>query len=153
MTADCLPVLLSDARGATVGATHTGWRDLCGDVIERTLDTMMQRLRASGREADPTWLAWLGLAIGPSCFEMGEEMHQAFIDTVRPGELPAMEAAFREDISTGELFASLYTLVRLRLARAGCTGVYNSDLCTMMDTERFYSHRREHITGRMATLI
>ena len=153
MTADCLPVLLSDARGVTVGAAHAGWRGLCGGVIERTLDAMMQRLRASGQEADPTWLAWLGPAIGPSCFEVGEEVRQAFIDAVRPGELPATEAAFREGVSAGKFFADLYALARLRLARVGCTDVYGGGLCTMMDAERFYSYRRERITGRMATLI
>ena len=153
MTADCLPVLLSDARGVTVGAAHAGWRGLCGGVIERTVDAMMQRLRASGQEADPTWLAWLGPAIGPACFEVGEEVRQAFIDTAQSGELPATEAAFVQGAGEGKFLADLYALARLRLARVGCTDVYGGGLCTMTDAQRFYSYRRDRTTGRMATLI
>ena len=153
MTADCLPVLLSDARGVTIGAAHAGWRGLCGGVIERTVDAMMQRLRACGQEADPTWLAWLGPAIGPSCFEVGAEVRQAFIDAAQQDELPATEAAFVNGLSEGKFFADLYALARLRLARVGCTDVYGGGLCTMTDADRFYSYRRERTTGRMATLI
>ena len=153
MTADCLPVLLSDARGVTVGAAHAGWRGLCGGVIERTVDAMTQRLRACGQEADPTWLAWLGPAIGPSCFEVGAEVRQAFIDAAQPNELPATRAAFVQGEGEGKFLADLYALARLRLARVGCTDVYGGGLCTMTDAERFYSYRRDRTTGRMATLI
>lgn len=153
MTADCLPVLLSDARGVTVGAAHAGWRGLCGGVIERTVDAMTQRLRACGQEADPTWLAWLGPAIGPSCFEVGAEVRQAFIDAAQPNELPATRAAFVQGEGEGKFLADLYALARLRLARVGCTDVYGGVLCTMTDAERFYSYRRDRTTGRMATLI
>lgn len=153
MTADCLPVLLSDARGVTVGAAHAGWRGLCGGVIERTVDAMMQRLRASGQEADPTWLAWLGPAIGPASFEVGVEVRQAFLGAAQPAELQATEAAFVPGASAEKFFADLYALARLRLARVGCTDVYGGGLCTMTDAERFYSYRRERTTGRMATLI
>ncbi|MGL6156446.1 MAG: polyphenol oxidase family protein, partial [Ralstonia mannitolilytica] len=121
MTADCLPVLLSDARGVTVGAAHAGWRGLCGGVIERTVDAMTQRLRASGQEADPTWLAWLGPAIGPACFEVGAEVRQAFMDAAQPAEREATEAAFVRGASDGKFLGDLYALARLRLARVGCT--------------------------------
>ncbi|CAJ0780627.1 Polyphenol oxidase [Ralstonia condita] len=153
MTADCLPILLSDARGVTVGAAHAGWRGLCSGVIERTIDAMMERLRASGQEADPTWLAWLGPAIGPSCFEVGEEVRRAFLDAARPDEWRATEAAFVRGAVEGKFFADLYALARLRLARLGCTDVYGGGLCTMTDASRFYSYRRASTTGRMATLI
>lgn len=153
MTADCLPVLLSDARGVTVGAAHAGWRGLCGGVIERTVDAMTQRLRASGQEADPTWLAWLGPAIGPACFEVGAEVRQAFMDAAQPAEREATEAAFVRGASDGKFLGDLYALARLRLARVGCTEVYGGGLCTMTDVQRFYSYRRERTTGRMATLI
>lgn len=153
MTADCLPVLLSDARGVTVGAAHAGWRGLCGGVIERTVEAMMERLRASGQEADPTWLAWLGPAIGPSCFEVGAEVRQAFLDAAQPAELVTTAAAFVNGASEGKYLADLYALARLRLARVGCADVYGGGLCTMTDVERFYSYRRERTTGRMATLI
>ncbi|MHA6878599.1 peptidoglycan editing factor PgeF [Ralstonia pseudosolanacearum] len=153
MTADCLPVLLCDARGVTVGAAHAGWRGLCSGVIEQTVERMIDALRACGQEADPTWLAWLGPAIGPDCFEVGAEVRQAFIDAARSDELPATRAAFAEGVGDGKFLADLYALARLRLARAGCRDVYGGGLCTMTDAERFYSYRRDHVTGRMATLI
>ncbi len=153
MTADCLPVLLCDARGVTVGAAHAGWRGLCSGVIERTVERMTDALRACGQEADPTWLAWLGPAIGPKCFEVGAEVRQAFIDAARPDELAATRAAFIEGAAGGKFLADLYVLARLRLARAGCHDVYGGGLCTMTDAERFYSYRRDRTTGRMATLI
>jgi YfiH family protein len=153
MTADCLPVLLSDARGVTVGAAHAGWRGLCGGVIERTVDAMTNALHALGQVADPTWLAWLGPALGPACFEVGGEVRQAFIDAAWPNELAATQAAFVEGAAEGKFFADLYALARLRLARVGCQDVYGGGLCTMTDAERFYSYRRERTTGRMATLV
>lgn len=153
MTADCLPVLLCDARGVTVGAAHAGWRGLCSGVIEQTVERMTDALRACGQESAPTWQAWLGPAIGPDCFEVGAEVRQAFIDAARPDELPATRAAFAEGVGDGKFLADLYALARLRLARAGCRDVYGGGLCTMTDAERFYSYRRDHTTGRMATLI
>lgn len=149
MTADCLPVLLCDRAGTVVGAAHAGWRGLCAGVIEATVARMAAR--AAGT---PQWLAWLGPAIGPSAFEVGAEVREAFLAAARAGEHDTVEAAFRPVAQTpGKYWADIYALARTRLARAGCTDVYGGDACTVTDAERFFSYRRDGVTGRMATLV
>ncbi len=138
MTADCLPVLLCDAAGTVVGAAHAGWRGLAAGVLEATV-------RAMG-EAPGRLLAWLGPAIGPRAFEVGEEVRAAFT-----AQDPAAAAAF---IAHGDKFlADLYRLARLRLGALGITRIHGGDFCTCEDVARFYSYRRDGRTGRMATLI
>lgn len=139
LTADCLPVLLCDRAGREVVAVHAGWRGLVNGVVEAALD----RFKAKPREL----LAWLGPAIGPAAFEVGEEVRQAFL-----ADDPGAEAAFRNN-RPGHWLADLYGLARLRLARRGVTAVYGGGLCTYGDAARFYSFRREPVTGRMASLI
>lgn len=147
MTADCLPVLLCDVAGTVVGAAHAGWRGLCAGVIEATLERMAPRAAAA-----PQWLAWLGPAIGPTAFEVGAEVREAFLQAARPNERETVEAAFQPNVP-GKYLADLYALARTRLARGGCTQVYGGDACTVTDAERFYSYRRDGVTGRMATLV
>ncbi|NYH99880.1 peptidoglycan editing factor PgeF [Cupriavidus plantarum] len=150
MTADCLPVLLCDRAGTVVGAAHAGWRGLCAGVIEATIARMAQR----AGEPSPQWLAWLGPAIGPSAFEVGAEVREAFLAAAREGEHAAVDAAFRPVAgSPGKYLADLYALARTRLHRAGCVDVYGGDTCTVTDAERFFSYRRDGVTGRMATLV
>ncbi|WP_059413081.1 peptidoglycan editing factor PgeF [Cupriavidus basilensis] len=146
MTADCLPVLLCDRAGTVVGAAHAGWRGLCAGVIEAALARM-------GAQAgpQPQWLAWLGPAIGPTAFEVGAEVRQAFLDAARPAEIAQVGAAFRPG-APGKYFADIYALARTRLARAGCLDVHGGDACTVTDAQRFYSYRRDGVTGRMASL-
>lgn len=139
LTADCLPLLLCDRAGREVAAVHAGWRGLAGGVIEAGL----ARFRAPMAQL----LAWLGPAIGPAAFEVGEEVRQAFVQ-----DDPATGEAFVAG-RPGHWLADLYALARLRLARAGVTAVYGGDLCTCNDPTRFYSYRREPVTGRMASLI
>lgn len=148
MTADCLPVLLCDARGTVVGAAHAGWRGLCSGVIEATLS----RMQAAAGAGAPRWLAWLGPAIGPDAFEVGAEVRDAFLAQARADEQAAVAAAFRAG-APGKYLADIYALARTRLARAGCTEVYGGDACTVADAGRFYSYRREGVTGRMASLV
>jgi YfiH family protein len=147
MTADCLPVLLCDRAGTVVGAAHAGWRGLCGGVIEATVARMGER---AGTQAE--WLAWLGPAIGPQAFEVGAEVRQAFLAQALPAEVTAVERAFRAG-AAGKYFADIYALARIRLARAGCTAVHGGDACTASDAQRFYSYRRDGVTGRMASLV
>lgn len=147
MTADCLPVLLCDAQGTVVGAAHAGWRGLCNGVIEATLARMQKAAASSAR-----WLAWLGPAIGPDAFEVGAEVRDAFLAQARPDEQAAVAAAFRAG-APGKYLADIYALARTRLAHAGCTEVYGGDACTVADAERFYSYRRDGVTGRMASLV
>jgi hypothetical protein len=139
LTADCLPVLLTDSAGQCVAAVHAGWRGLAAGVIE-------QAVRAMGRPGE-NLLAWLGPAIGPSAYRVGDEVRDAFM-----AHDPVAASAFRQG-SDGAWFADLYRLARQRLADCGVTAVYGGGYCSFSDTERFYSYRRDGTTGRMATLI
>ena len=137
--ADCLPVLLCDRAGDAIGAAHAGWRGVAAGVIERTVTEMA---------CEPADLvAWLGPAIGPSAFEVGAEVRDAFVtadaDSARafvPGR-------------AGKWFADLYALARRRLACAGVTQVFGIRACTFSDATRFFSYRRDGPTGRMGAFI
>ena len=137
MTADCLPVLLCRADGGAVAAVHAGWRGLLAGVIEQTV------MAAGGGE----WLAWLGPAIGPQAFEVGQEVFDAFL-----AEDAASASAFVPG-RAGHYMADIYVLARRRLARVGVDRVYGGQYCTYSEPERFYSYRRDGVTGRMASLI
>ena len=139
MTADCLPVLFCDRAGTVVAAAHAGWRGLAAGVLEATLHSMAV--------APGDVLAWLGPAIGPAAFEVGDEVRETFV----AGD-PAAVSAFRVH-SAGKWRADLFLLARQRLLRAGVTAVYGGGVCTFSDPERFFSHRRDRQTGRMATAI
>ncbi len=140
LTADCLPLLLTDAQGHQVAAVHGGWRGLANGVIEATL----ARFRAPPQEL----LCWLGPAIGPQAFEVGEAVRTAFLEAMGP---PA-EKAFQYR-APGRWLGDLYQLARLRLRAAGVQQIYGGGFCTFQDRRRFFSYRRDGITGRMATLI
>ena len=139
MTADCLPVLLCDRAGTVVGAAHAGWRGLCDGVIEATVAAMA----VPGAEI----LAWLGPAIGPAAFEVGGEVRDAFL--ARDG---AAAAAFVPR-DKGKWLCDIYLLARQRLGSLGVTDISGGDLCTVSDPARFYSYRRDGVTGRMASLV
>lgn len=140
MTADCLPVLFCDRAGTVVAAAHAGWRGLQGGVLEESIAAM-------GCEPGVI-LAWLGPAIGPTAFEVGGEVRDAFM-----AEQAEAAAAFVPSSSEGKWLADIYQLARLRLARAGVTAVYGGEHCTFSDSERFYSYRRDGQTGRMASIV
>ncbi len=141
-TADCLPVLFCDVKGRAVGAAHAGWRGLAAGVLQNTVTRM--------REAGATdILAWLGPAIGPQCFEVGQEVYDAFVLSN-----PAMATAFvPQGDSTGKYLADIYTLARMVLRNEGVIQIFGGGLCTMTEREHFYSYRRDKVTGRMASLI
>jgi YfiH family protein len=139
MTADCLPVLLCDRAGTVVGIAHAGWRGLLAGVIEAT---------AAAMEAAPgELLAWLGPAIGPAAFEVGEEVRTAFAAVD-----PAAAAAFAPR-GNGKWLADIYALARLRLSALGVASVHGGGFCTVTDADRLFSYRRDGTTGRMASLI
>jgi len=138
MTADCLPVLLCDKQGTTVAAIHAGWRSLCDGVIERTV-------RAMGVEAKDL-LAWLGPAIGPDAFEVGSEVRQAFIEK----DANATQAFQPHN---DKWLANLYLIATQRLNNVGVKAIYGGGDCTYSSPERYFSFRRDGITGRMATMI
>jgi YfiH family protein len=141
-TADCLPVLFCDRQGRVVGAAHAGWRGLAGGVLENTLAAM----RGAGAE---DILAWLGPAIGPDRFEVGEDVLAAFTARDRDASTAFKPISGRP----GKYLADIYRLARAILRKAGVAGISGGGLCTVTDEGRFYSYRRDKTTGRMASLI
>lgn len=145
MVADCLPVLFCDTEGRAVAAAHAGWRGLAAGVLESTL----QALRSAVPQAQ--WLAWLGPCIGPSAFEVGEEVRAAFV-----AQSAAATECFRAH-TAGKWWADLPALARLRLAASDLQGIHGNDSsapwCTVSDASRFFSHRRDRVSGRMAACI
>ena len=139
LTADCLPVLLCDRAGSVVAAAHAGWRGLAGGVLE----TSVAAMPVPAGEL----MAWLGPAIGPRHFEVGEEVYAAFTGD-DPQAVPAFVAAAK-----GHWYCDLYALARRRLAAVGVTAVYGGDRCTYAEQHLFYSYRRDGQTGRMASLV
>lgn len=146
MVADCLPVLFCDDAGRHVAATHAGWRGLAAGVLENTVVAM--------QVPPASIMAWLGPAIGPSAFEVGNDVHDPFVSRD-----PATATCFvpRGDNYPKKFMADIYALARLSLARAGVMRVYGGEFCTVSDASRFFSYRREgkigRKTGRMAAVI
>ncbi len=151
-TADCLPVLLTNRAGTVVGAAHAGWRSLAGGILEATVGAM--RAEAGPAAGAQEIIAWLGPAIGPQEFEVGEDVLAAFLARAGGDEEAATRAAFvARSGKPGKYLADIYALARLALRRAGVTDVSGGDLCTVTDASRFYSYRRDKVTGRQASLI
>lgn len=141
MIADCLPVLLADAEGAVVGAVHAGWRGLAAGVIENTVAAM--------KVAPSKIFAYLGPCISGAVYEVGADVREAML-----ARDAAADAAFVPK-SRGKWLADLPLLARQRLLRAGLDAgsIFSSGLCTLSDSQRFYSYRRDGPSGRMAALI
>jgi YfiH family protein len=139
LTADCMPLLLCDRDGAAVAIAHAGWRGLCGGVIEETISRI-------GIAADRL-LAYMGPAIGPAAFEVGDDVRDAFI--ARDAAAAAAFAPYRP----GKWLADLYQLARQRLHGSGVIQIYGGGFCTYSDEQRFFSYRRERASGRMASMI
>ena len=139
MTADCLPVLIADKKGEYVAAVHAGWRGLCDGIIEKAIiesNLPPERLQV-----------WLGPAIGSAAFEVGEEVRSAFIE-----RYVEAAGAFKVGLP-GKWLADIYLLARIALQQVGVTNSYGGQFCTYSDAARFYSYRRDGVTGRMASLI
>jgi polyphenol oxidase len=141
LTADCLPLLLAAESGDLVAAAHAGWRGIACGVIEAAVAAVTAALPA-GR-----LLAWLGPAIGPRHFEIGAEVREALL----AGD-PGAEAAFAPN-ARGRFMADLGTLVRRRLEARGVDRIYGGGECTFDAADRYFSHRRDGVTGRQAALI
>lgn len=139
MTADCLPLLICDRSGSKVAAVHAGWRGLQAGVIEAAVTQMKVQ------PAD--LMVWLGPAIGPQAFEVGAEVRQAFVSQHAEAERAFVPAG------DGKWLANLYLLARQRLETMGIFAIYGGDLCTYTDAQRFFSYRRDGVTGRMASMI
>ena len=142
MTADCLPVLITDKLGTFVCAVHAGWRGLCDGIIEKSINTICDQLAVNTNDL----LVWLGPCIGKSAFQVGDEVRSAFIAENRQAKCAFSACGDR-------WLADLQQLARLRLAPFNVFEITASECCTFNQTDLFYSYRRDGVTGRMATLI
>lgn len=155
MVADCLPVLFTNAKGTRVAAAHAGWRGLAGEagqgVLEATLKGFKPLALAQPAQGTMNVIAWLGPCIGPSVFEVGGEVRDAFV-----ANDPAADTFFKAT-PQGKWLANLAGLARQRLHQLGVMGVYGNDgseaWCTVSQPSRFFSYRRDGITGRFAASI
>jgi len=138
MTADCLPILICDKAGTVVASVHAGWRSLHVGVIEETVKAM--------RVAGSKLMAWLGPAIGPEAFEVGDDVRKLFV-----AQAQAAEQAFKP--RGDKWLCDLYCLAKLRLKALGVTSVYGEISCTYANSAQYFSYRRDGDTGRMATMI
>ncbi|WP_434779789.1 peptidoglycan editing factor PgeF [Neisseria sp. Ec49-e6-T10] len=139
MSADCLPVLLTDEQGTVVAAAHAGWRGLVNGILENTIKNM-----AVGPKKIKVFL---GPAISVDAFEVGSEVRDMFISQQKE----AMQAF--HDIGSGKFLADIYQLARLRLNRLGVEQISGGEFCTVLDRDQFFSYRRDGQTGRMASII
>ncbi|MES2048382.1 MAG: peptidoglycan editing factor PgeF [Pseudomonadota bacterium] len=139
LTADCLPVLFSNASGTVVAAAHAGWRGLASGILQETV-------RAMRESAGDEIFAWMGPAIGPAQFEVGSDVLEAF------SQFSASEC-FTPGKASGKYLADIYSLAKHALAQAGVFQVIGGEHCTFSEADKFYSYRRDGTTGRMASVI
>ncbi|MCC4116769.1 peptidoglycan editing factor PgeF [Aromatoleum toluclasticum] len=140
MTADCLPVLFCDDDGSVVAAAHAGWRGLASGILDATVARM--------DVAPARIMAWMGPAIGPDAFEVGSEVRERFVAADKDAA-----RAFLSAESAGKWYADLFELARQRLRAIGVERVYGGDVCTYSDPLRWFSYRRDGVTGRLASLV
>jgi hypothetical protein len=141
LTADCLPIFLCDRRATRIGLLHAGWRGLAAGVIEEGLRKFQL--------PSANLLAWLGPAIGPSAYAVGDEVRKAFVDIDKD-----LSGAFTPVPNRrGRWLADLYDIARQRLHAQGVSAIYGGLRCAFREQDLFYSHRRDGVSGRMASLI
>jgi YfiH family protein len=145
MTADCLPVLLCDKQGTQVAAVHCGWRSLAQSILQKTLDQF----------SDPAQvLVYLGPAISKQHFEVGIDVLEAFFQSSKSAfHTDQIAAAFAPGKRPLHFYADIYALARAELQALGVTQIFGGDYCTFEQKDKFYSYRRDGVTGRMASLI
>jgi len=139
MTADCLPILLSNKEGTKIAAIHGGWRPLAANIVAKTITKMDVKVTEL--------VAWLGPCIGQDAFEVGEDVYNIFITSD-----PLFSSAFQAK-GGGKYFANLHTIARIQLEKLGVSLIATLEECTYTNENKYYSYRRNSITGRMATVI
>jgi YfiH family protein len=142
MTADCLPVLVTDKQGSFVAAIHAGWRGLKDGIIEKSIQQICAELAIDSDQL----LVWLGPCIGPEAFEVGDDVRDEFL-----AENPLSSHAFKA--ANSKWLADLQQLAILRLAPFSGITISADKSCTFSEADRFYSYRRDGKTGRLATFI
>lgn len=141
MTADCLPAIFCNRDGSEIAAAHAGWRGLCDGVLEATVAEFA---------CEPSEIqVWLGAAIGPNAFQVGQDVVEQFAAV----DEQARQAFVPDPAADGKFLGNLYQIARQRLNKLGITQISGGDYCTYTDAENFFSYRRDKQTGRMATLI
>lgn len=139
MTADCLPVLFTNVQGSKVAAAHAGWKGLMDGVLEATLEMFAK---------DDVVIAYMGPAIGPSAFEVGPEVRDGFMQ-----HHVEAESCFKPSDHEGKWLGDMYALARIRLLAKGVKRIYGGMECTFTQEDKYFSYRRDGITGRMASCI
>ncbi len=145
LTADCLPVFLTDKAGREVAVVHAGWRGLAAGIIERAV----QQFCAPAKQL----LAWLGPAISQPHFAVGAEVVQQLRASMTAAQSETVQFAALSQAEEGKALVDLYQVARCQLHDLNIGAVFGGSFCTYADSERFYSYRREEITGRMASVI
>ncbi len=154
MTADCLPALICTRQGSAVAAVHAGWRGLLDGILEQGVVQLLQASAANKEDI----LVWLGPAIGPNYFEVGEDVRQAFLQRDQWGDpVAAINQCFiplnKTASGQNKYLADIYQLARVRLSAVGIDNVSGGHYCTYSEADKFYSYRRDGVTGRMASMI
>jgi YfiH family protein len=142
LTADCLPLLLCDKAGQQVAAVHAGWKGLANGIIANTLSQFIQ---------PEAVLVWLGPAMGPKVYEVGQDVVDIFLGL----DLDNRQAIKKSNQSNSQdkYLIDLYQLARIQLSKLGVSHIYGGEYCTYSQPDLFYSYRRDNQTGRMASLI
>jgi hypothetical protein len=149
LTADCLPLLFCAKDGSAVSAVHAGWRGLANGIIETTISTLLH----FGKCRPENLLVWLGPAIGPGLFEVGEDVRATFIEHSVKAKKAFTRLPSLDKTADKKWLADLYMLARQRLDDMGVSDIFGGGFCTATQYEKFYSYRRDGNTGRMASLI
>ena len=146
LTADCLPVFLTNLKGTEIAIIHAGWRGICGGILSKTVNKMC---------SEPNDLmAWLGPAIGPCHYEVGDDLKIAFKRSIRSKKLwSRIEKCFEVSSTEGKFFLNLYKAVTTILNHLGVSNIYVDDYCTFRDSKKYFSYRRDGETGRMVSII
>lgn len=147
LTADCLPIVISDENNSIVGVAHAGWRGLAGGVLTRLAQSLQRYSEAT------QWFAWVGPAIGAQHFEVGVEVYEAFV-TDAPQDAQYFSMQPNKGAMPPKWLADLPSLAQARLNRAFASQIHieQSGYCTFASADKFFSYRRDGITGRMATV-
>ncbi|RYY76741.1 MAG: peptidoglycan editing factor PgeF [Gammaproteobacteria bacterium] len=146
MTADCLPIFLCDRKGIQVAVLHCGWRSLAKGICAKALQKF--------NSAPEQLMAYLGPAISQKYFEVGVDVLEAFFKSARtPSHADAIASAFISGRRPLHFHADIYELARAELKSLGVNAIYGGEYCTYEQSEKFYSYRRDGVTGRMAHVI